>query len=316
MAAVVDLDLATPGGYVRSFSDLHQALGERAKGRVIEVKVALPGGSLNLFLEPASLYLVAVRANNGDIQVLDGGKEQSYRPYFPEQEYSKGVVATDIPARYDGGTWKLAFTMNDLALAASLPSFITVGNHAAAKAAVDRLAFAISEAARFIPIRCAVACEIADDLEFKEVIARLITWAGNFVSGERNVSGSAKIEDLSSDDARLRRRLGDQNMKVFQVNQNVFRNLTGAAKWLAILRSSESDWDETDKQRVRALKTAPPRVKTLRIGDFKALITNWEKFSAIARRDPNFVGLLDAFHIRYTAGAVPPEESLTLAEWR
>jgi hypothetical protein len=313
--AVVDFDLATAGKYVGSFSDLHQSLGGRAQGHVVELKVALPGGSLNLFLEAASLYLVAVRSPGG-IQVLDGGKEQSYLPYFPEKEYGKGVVKTGIPARYDSATWKLAFTMNDLSVAAGLPGFIAAGNHAAAKAAVDRLAFAISEAARFIPIRCAVACEIADDLEFKEVIVRLVTWAGKFVAGERNVSGSKKMEELSSDDARLRRRLGDQNMKVFRVNENLFQNLTGAAKWLAMLESSQEDWDETDKQRMRALRTSSPRVQTLRLGDFKTLIANWEKFSAIAHRDPNFIGLLDAFHIRYTAGAVSAEESLTLAEWR
>ena len=121
--------------------------------------------------------------------------------------------------------------------------------------------------------------------------------------------------DLSSDDARLRRRLGDQNMKVFRMNENVFQNLAGVTKWLTILSRAESDWGETDKQRVGALKTSSPRVRTLRLGDFKTLITNWEKFSAIARHVPNFVGLLDAFHIRYTAGAVSPEENLTLAEW-
>jgi hypothetical protein len=202
--------------------------------------------------------------------------------------------------------------MTDLALAAGLPGYIGTGNHDAAKAAVDRLAFAISEAARFIPIRCAVAC----DLEFKEVIVRLVSWAGNFVSGERNVSGTAKLEELSGNDARLRRRLGDRNMKVFQVNENLFQNLTGTAKWLAILSGPQTDRNESDKQRIRALKTQPSRVTTLRLKDFRTLIANWEKFSAIAHRDPNFIGLVDAFHIRYTAGAVSPEESLTLAEWR
>ncbi len=160
---------------MRSFSDPHKALGGRAKGRVVELKVALSGGSLNLFLEAASLYLVAVRAHQGDIQVLDGGKEQSYLSYFPEKAFGKRIVATGILARYDGETWKLAFTMNGLAVAASIPDFIGAGNQASAKAAVDRVAFANSEAARFIPIRCAVACEIADDLEFKEVIVRLVT---------------------------------------------------------------------------------------------------------------------------------------------
>jgi len=312
----IDFDLTTPGGYVRSFPAFHQAVSGRASGRVVEFKVALAGGTLNLFLETASLYLVAVRAANGDVLVLDGGKEQNYMPYFPAKEFGKGVVDTGIPARYDGETWKLTFTTNDLGLAAGLPAYITGGNHAAAKAAIDRLAFAIAEASRFIPVRCAVACELADDLEFKEVIARLVTWAGNVVVSERNVSGSTELKDLSPDDVRLRQRLGDQNMKVFRINENAFVNLIGVAKWLAILRGVQSDWTAKDKERLRGLRGSASQYITLRLGDFRALVTNWEKFSAIAHRDPNFIGLLDAFHVRYAVGSAPPEASIYLAEWK
>jgi hypothetical protein len=312
----IAFDLTVPGGYVRSFPALHQAVSGRVSGHVVELNVALAGGAVNVFLEAASLYLVAVRAVNGNVLVLDGGKEQSYLPYFPAKEFGTGVVDTGIPARYDGETWKLTFTTTDLGLAADLPAYITGGNHTAAKAAIDRLAFAIAEAARFIPVRCAVACELADDLEFKEIIARLVTWTGGFVLSERNVSGSAKLEDLSTDDIRLRQRLGDQNMKVFRVNENAFVNLIGAARWLAILRSAQSDWSAKDKERMRSIRSSATQYITLRLGDFRALVTNWEKFSAIAHRDPNFGGLLDAFHVRYAVGSVPAEDSIYLAEWK
>jgi hypothetical protein len=310
---VVDFDLATAGGYVRSFSSLHSALASRVPGRVVELNVALPGGSLNLFLEASSLYLVAIRALNKDILVLHGGREQSYLPYFPAKEFGK-TVDTGIPARYDGSTWRLTFTAGDLALCANLPALIAARNVDAAKAAIDRLAFAISEAARFLPVRCAVACELSDDLVFKEIVARLATWAGTFVTSERNIGGGAKIEDLPREDARLRLRLGDENMKVFRVKENAFLNLVGAAKWLAILSSSESERTELDRQRLSGVRQSM-RVHAMRLGDFRALIANWEKFSAIARRDPNFAGLVDAFHTRYAVGAAPAEGSLTLAEW-
>src|SRR5215469_8294928 len=130
----VDFDLATPGGYVRSFSGLHTALGIRLEGRVVELKVALAGSTLNIFLEAASLYLVAVRALNNDVLVLDGGKEQSYLPYFPPKDFGK-VVDTGIPARYDGSTWKLTFTAGDLAACGNLPALIRAGNMDASKAA-------------------------------------------------------------------------------------------------------------------------------------------------------------------------------------
>ena len=312
----IAFDLTTAGGYVKSFAELHQVVASRATGHIVELEVALAGGSVRVFLEAASLYLVAVRAANGDILVLDGGKEQSYIPYFPEKEFGKGVVGSGIPARYDTATWKLTFTATDLGVAAGFPGYITTGNHAAAKAAVDRLAFAISEATRFIPVRCAVACELADDLEFKEVIARLVTWAESFVVSERNVSGTTKLGDLSADDVRLRQRLGDQNMKVFRVNENAFVNLIGVAKWLAILRSSQSDRTAKDSERMRGLRSSASQYIALRLGDFRALVTNWQKFSALARRDPNFVGLLDAFHVQYAVGSVPSEDIIYLAEWK
>ena len=44
------------------------------------------------------------------------------------------------------------------------------------KAHLDWLAFAIAEAARFIPVRCAVACELCGDYRFLQVIARLAKW--------------------------------------------------------------------------------------------------------------------------------------------
>jgi hypothetical protein len=161
-----------------------------------------------------------------------------------------------------------------------------------------------------------VACELADDLEFKEVIARLVTWAGSFVVSERNVSGTTKLGDLSADDVRLRQRLGDQNMKVFRVNENAFVNLIGVAKWLAILRSSQSDRTAKDSERMRGLRSSASQYIALRLGDFRALVTNWQKFSALARRDPNFVGLLDAFHVQYAVGSVPSEDIIYLAEWK
>jgi hypothetical protein len=84
----------------------------------------------------------------------------------------------------------------------------------------------------------------------------------------------------------------------------------------AVTISAGVDWTPKDKERMRGLRSSASQYTSLRLGDFKALVTNWQKFSALARRDPNFVGLLDAFHVQYAVGSVPSEDIIYLAEWK
>ena len=302
----VDFDLADSGGYIRSFAALHDAIRARTAGSVVELRIALPGGSLGAFLELSTLYLVAVRGASGNVLVLDGGKEQNYLQWFAAGQFGP-AVPSGIAARYSTHTWKLSFTRNDLAVAAGLPGFIAGRNIDAAKAAVDRLAFAVCEAARFIPIRCAVACELAEDQEFKEVLARLAEWSRGFTRPEEemNITSDAVLDDRQL--RRLQQAFPKQNIKVFTIKENAFVNLTGAAKWLAILGKPKSAWTEADRRRMQSLRAGEMRYYTLRLGDFQSLLTNWQKFSAIASYDPNFAGLVDAFHTRYAAGSTPAE---------
>jgi len=322
----VNFNLTNAGDYIQSFGALHTALGARAKGTLVELNVALPNGNPTIFMEASSLYLIGFRTNNNGIAVLNGGDQEDFMSYFQRGDYPR-AIQTAIEARYDDSTWRVVFSKELLSQASALPGQVGAGGAAPIKESIDRLAFAIAEAARFTPIRCAVACELADDEQFKKLISRLIRWAGNLIQGERSINKTAEDKDLDPGDVKLRTRMrevaGDVTLKVFGINENAFSNLTRLERWLAILNPNPNltpAQKALAEQRARDLRRSDEQFAILRLGDFRELMTNWQKFSALARTskdrgDANFDGLLSEFHIRYAAAAVPAEQSLTIAEW-
>jgi hypothetical protein len=313
--ADVRFDLSSHGGYIGSFHQLKQKLGTRTPGSVLELTVDVVGGELTVFMEAHSLYLIGFRGSDGQIFALaedDKSFLEKLRAKFGEGE----VAESGIVSRYTGLTWSLRFRKEDLPLALALNRFtLRSGDKESIKAHIDRLAFAICEAARFIPVRCAVACELCDDYRFKRIIAKLCEWCERFNVGERSVEKSAPDKVLSPADQKLRDRLGEGSMHVIAIRGNMFENLSKVEKWMRILsvwppeqaaQLSEADW-----KRVRGLKADTYPEFTL--GRFEKLTKNWQKLTAI--KDVNFQGLLDELHLRYTANATPQEEALVIAEW-
>jgi hypothetical protein len=73
----IEFDVSTAGGYIRSFTALHQHLKVRSKGKILELNVTVPQNRpvpkhLTIFMEARSLYIVAFRAA-ATIVVLDLG---------------------------------------------------------------------------------------------------------------------------------------------------------------------------------------------------------------------------------------------------
>ena len=287
-------DLTNSIDYVRSFDTLVAALGERKRGNVVELEVALGDGSVKLFMEADGLYIIGFRGAGGRVFVLDG-ENQDFRAYIREHlkaaKDTSGIVELDALARYDQNTWKLPVSVAELNKTKALSAYNgdgSVKNH------IDLLAFSIAESMRFKPIRCAVACELRGD-EFKHVLYKLAEWSGKFYldKEERNVGQPRKKPDdppLSPADARLRERLGSKSIHVVPVHANTFSKFNIIDRMLDVL-GGKSTLNEQDKQR---LKSYQDTWRNFTLGDFRKLMTNWRTLSLID--DPNIRGIMGVLH--------------------
>jgi hypothetical protein len=160
-------DLQSTNAYVQSFAALRTALSPRDKGRVLEIQTLLPSGNdLALYMEAASLYLIGFGNARGQIMSLDGDNEP-FRDYLTAKFDKAKVHDSSIKAKYTGETWKLQLGKETINQTIALKSFGPGDTRITeSKKHIDRLAFVIAESARFMPIRCAVACILHDDYKF------------------------------------------------------------------------------------------------------------------------------------------------------
>jgi hypothetical protein len=309
MPADVTFNLRDHVNYVRSFTSLRDRLGAREAEAVIEVEVLLPDETaVNLFMECRSLYFIGFRGGGGRVIAL-AGDGQDFAAFLRKKVGSTPVVQSIMNAKYDVDTWGLKLIKSELHLAAAALNGYEEGRGARAlvKGWIDRLAFAVAESARFIPIRCAVACELCDDHRFKQVLHKLAEWSRKFRVGERSVEKSGPGKTLSKDDQRYRDRLGEGSIHLFQMRQNVLFKLTNMEKWLLLLSGADlSKLTEEDRKRLKSLEGSVYTVFSL--ADYQDLVKNWQKLSSID--DPNLRGLLDAVHVQHTASS-----GMTVAEW-
>jgi hypothetical protein len=306
--ADVSFNLRTHVDYIGSFAGLKDKLGTRTLGAVIEIDVLLPGCTLTMYMECRSLYLIGFQGRGGKVYSLkdDEGK---FDEYVRNKAGDGNTIKSSVDAKYDVKTWNLKLIKSELPLANALNDYTEGGMpRDAAKAWVDRLAFAIAEAARFIPIRCAVACELCDDIRFKQVLQKLSEWGSKFMIDKRMVGKPEPGKTLSPDDQWYRDRLGsEKGIQVVQVRQNLLLKLTDTEKWLVLLMGGDpASMSDADRKRLKSLTDAHYAYFTL--ANFKDLVNNWERLSAID--DPNLHGLLDACHLRHCAAS-----TLIVAEW-
>lgn len=304
-------DLTTHGGYIRSFADLKKSLRDRRPGSVIEIEARLAGDSVILFMETYKLYLIGFRGRGGDAYSLEDDTEP-FGEYIKKKTGAE-PIPSPIYAKYTGDSWKLVFRKTELNLASDLARYIRGAKPIdETKAHLDRLAFAIAEAARFIPIRCAVACELSGDYRFLQVVARLAKWVETAGFKEMyTIPKEMPGEKLSAEHAALRRLHGNRPIQAMKINPQPAAQLTGTGKWLDLLANLD-DLTGSRRQLLASLdpNRYPPDAVTL--GSFRALITNWEKLSQLAKSSPDMTGLLGELHLRNTAGATPAEDTLVI----
>ncbi|MGH9614225.1 MAG: ribosome-inactivating family protein [Bryobacteraceae bacterium] len=299
---------------MRGFADLKQSVRDRRQGSVIEIEARLAGNSVILFMEMQTLYLIGFRGRSGEAYWLKDDTE----PYGEYIKKKTGVdpICSRIYAKYTGDTWKLVFRKAELNLASELAQYVPdVKPIDETKAHLDRLAFSIAEAARFIPIRCAVACELSGDYRFLQVIARLARWVETAGFKEMNAIPKEKPgEKLSAEHAALRKLHGNRAIQAMKVNPQPATQLTETGKWLDLLANLDK-LSGAQRQRLASLdpNRYPPDAVTL--GSFEALMKNWKQLSQLARSSPDMGGLLGELHLRNTAGATPAEETLVIPHY-
>jgi hypothetical protein len=306
--ADVSFHLTTHVDYVASFADLKNKLGARTLGAVLEIEVLLPGGVLTMYMECRSLYLIGFKGRGGKVYALKDD-EDKFEEYVRNKAGAANTVKSSVDAKYDVKTWNLKLIKSELPMARALNDYAEGSMpRDAAKAWVDRLAFAIAEAARFVPIRCAMACELCDDVRFKQVLQKLSEWSGSFMLDKRMVARPEPGKTLSPDDQVLRDRLGsDKSIQAVQLRQNPLLKLTDTEKWLVLLTGGDpANMSDADRKRLKSLTDSHYTYFTL--ANFKDLVNNWERLSAID--DPNLRGLLDACHLRHCASS-----TVIVPEW-
>ena len=308
---MVQFDLTGPIGYIQSFDKLQSALGERKRGDVVEIEAALGDKSVRLFMEAEGLYIIGFRGDGNRAFVLDG-ENQAFDEYIKAhlKLARDNAALTKLPtfARYESGTWGLLFSKTELMKAKELSSF--AGGNQSIKHHIDRLAFAISESLRFKPIRCAVACELRGDDDFRPVLFKLAEWSGRFHENERNVAPPPKTAEdppLSKEDARLRERLGAGSIHVVAIRQNTFSKFGIVDRLLEVLGGKTILSDE-DRQRLKSYRGAGGAF-TLR--HFEKLMKNWRTLSLID--DPNVRGIMGVLHNEIRQ--ITNSSSINVAEW-
>lgn len=309
--ADVTFDLRSTAAYIQSFAGLAGALSPRDSGRVLQVEVVFSSGTVNLFMEAASLYIIGFRNGRGQIIALDGD-DQPFGKYLKDKLDKEKVNESAIKAKYGGDTWKLKLLKDTLDQTCFLNSFAAGDTRITlAKEHIDRMAFAIAEAARFIPIRCAVACVLHDDYRFLAVLERLSNHAKKLIRQERKAQAIEPGKTLSPRDAHLRSIYPAGNIHVFEMSGNSFDGLSKTERWFRLLLASDTDLSGDDRERLRSLPAS--HWHELTIGDFRNLVTNWSKLSAA--KDPYIHEILQELHIRNAVSSTSEDTSRFMTEW-
>lgn len=309
--ADVTFDFRSTAAYIQSFGGLANALSPRTPGRVLDINVVFASGSVSLYMEAASLYVIGFKNESDQIIALDGD-DQPFGKYLKDKFAKEKVNESAIKAKYAGDTWKLKLIKTELDRTCFLNGFVAGDTRITrAKEHIDRMAFAIAESARFIPIRCAVACVLHDDYRFLAVLERLSNYAQNLIQRERKAETIEPGKTLSPRDAHLRSMYPAGNIHVFEMSGNSFDGLSKTERWFRLLLASDQDLTDADRQRLRSLPASHWHELTL--GDFRGLVTNWSKLSAA--KDPYIHEILQELHIRNAASATSEDTSRFMTEW-
>ena len=280
-------------------------------GRVLEIEVIFASGRLTLYMEAAGLYLIGFQNAQGLIMALYGDN-QPFNEYLEAKFGSGKVKDSKIKAKYTGDSWSVKVIKATLDQTLAIKSFVDGDTRiTAAKEHLDRMAFVISEAARFMPIRCAVACVLHDDYRFLAILERLSKHTRNLVKGERKAPAIEPGITLSRRDANLRGIHPDSNIHVFEMSGNRFDGLSKTERWFRLLLASDEDLSLADRQRLRSLPVS--HWYELSLGDFRSLMMNWSKLSA--SEDMYIHEILQEVHIRQAAGSTPEDTTRFMIDW-
>lgn len=304
-------DLQSTNAYVQSHAALHAALSDRKRGQVLEMRTLLLSGEITLYLETASLYLIGFGNARGQIMSLDGDDE-SFHQYLAAKFSKTSVHNSGIKAKYTNETWKLQLTKATIEQTIALRNFGPGDTRITeSKKHIDRLAYVIAEAARYLPIRCAVACVLHDDHRFLAVLKRLCSYSQNLIKQERKAAALEPGQTLSPRDAHLRDIHPTGNIHVFEIKGNSFDGLSNTERWFKLLSASENDLKGADRERFRSLPT--DQWYDMSLGDFENLVKNWSKLSA--SKDLYIQEIIQESHVRHSVGSSPEDGTKFILEW-
>jgi hypothetical protein len=262
-------------------------------------------------MEAAGLYLIGFQNGQGDVMALEGDN-QPFDKYLEAKFGNEKVKNSGIKAKYIGDSWKVKVIKATLDQTLAIKSFGPGDNRiTTTKEHLDRMAFVIAEAARFMPIRCAVACALHDDYRFLAVLERLSKHAQNLVKDERKAAAMEPGVTLSRRDANLRSIYPQSNIHVFEMSGNRFDGLSKTERWFRLLLASDEDLTPADRQRLRSLP--PSHWYELTLGDFRSLVTNWSKLSA--SQDMYIHEILQEVHVRQATGSTPEDATRFMIDW-